>query len=98
MADTAGVTSNDDNAAQPATTPADSAPGRAPRKAFINSWLFPVAGGLCGAYFLISGALMVREKHGNGTFVLLVTGIVALVAVIGVLIHRSTRTKRPAGE
>ena len=103
MADTAGVTSIDDNSPQPPDSrpqPPDSraaaSPEPAPRKPLNSSWAFTAAGGLFGAYFLISGALMVREKHGNGVFALLVAGILLAVAAFAGLLLRSSRADRAA--
>ena len=91
MADTAGVTPSDDSP-KPLDGPAEAAP----RKPLNNSWLFPVAGGLFGVYFLVSGALMIREKHGNGPFALLMAAIVVVVAAIAVPLYRTYRAQRAA--
>ncbi len=92
MADTSGVTSiNNDSA-----TPPDASPEPAARKPLNNSWGFPVVGGLFGAYFLVSGALMLREKHGNGVFALLMAGIVVILGVLGGVLYRTWRASRAA--
>lgn len=89
MADTAGVTSNDDTPQQPAE-PA--------RKPLNNSWIFTVGGALIGAYFLINGAFMVRDKHGDGIFALLMAGIIVVVTAVGVLLFRTYRAERATRE
>ena len=98
MADTALVTSNDDSL-KPQDTPTDPAPAPAapaPRKPLTNGWLFPVLGGLVGAYFLISGALGIRETQGNGVFALLVAGIVVLAGAFAAVMFRSYQKERAA--
>ncbi|HWS33847.1 MAG TPA: hypothetical protein VN408_14040 [Actinoplanes sp.] len=80
---------------QPADSPqpADQS-GPAPRKPLNSSWIFPIGGGLIGAYFLINGALGVRETQGNVVFALLMAGIVVIVGVLGTLLFRSYRAER----
>jgi len=87
MADTAGVTSNDD-APKPPAEPA--------RKPLNSSWLFTVGGAAIGAYFLISGAFMIRDKHGDGIFTVLMAVIAVLVTVIAVFMFRTYRAERAA--
>ncbi|RAK35548.1 hypothetical protein B0I29_10921 [Actinoplanes lutulentus] len=86
MADTAPVTSTDDNAQ----------PEEKQRKPFNTGWALPVAGLLFGAYFLVSAALTLREKHGNGLFALLIAGIVIIVGGIGAVLFRTYRAEKAA--
>ncbi|BBH68486.1 hypothetical protein ACTI_51710 [Actinoplanes sp. OR16] len=76
--------------------PHDDQPEPAPKKPLINSLLFTALGGLVGVYFLVDGALMVRDKHGNGVFALLMAAIVVIVGVLGTLILKSYLAERAA--
>ncbi|MEV0902220.1 hypothetical protein [Actinoplanes sp. NPDC049802] len=77
------MTSTDDDSPQPQDAPAGTGPEPAARKPLNNSWVFTLAGLVAGAYFMIDGAVMLREKHGDGLFALLIAGTVVIVAVIG---------------
>lgn len=91
-----------DDAPQPDSSPPppagsprpDGQAGPAPRKPLNSSWIFPIGGGLIGAYFLINGALGVRETQGNVVFALLMAGIVVVLGVLGTLLFRSYRAER----
>ncbi|MBG0566403.1 hypothetical protein [Actinoplanes aureus] len=96
MADTAEVTAIDDDSEKPQDGAADASPAPAPRKSLNSNWALTVAGGLFGTYYLVSGALLLRDKHGNGVFALLMTGIVLVVGLIAVLLFRSYRAERAA--
>ncbi|WP_229073318.1 hypothetical protein [Actinoplanes sp. DH11] len=87
-----------EDAREPQDGRTGAAPEPAPRKPLNSSWGFTVAGGLIGAYFLISGALMVRDKHGNGVFALLMTAVLVLVAVFALLLFRSYQKEKAARE
>ncbi|MEU4425671.1 hypothetical protein AB0F81_34040 [Actinoplanes sp. NPDC024001] len=78
------MTSNDD----------DSQPAR--RKPLSSSWALTVAAGLFGTYYLVSGALTLREKYGNGLFALVMAAIVTVVSVIAVMLVKTYRTERAA--
>ena len=87
MADTSEM----DDSPKPQDSPAEPPP---PRKRLTSSWTLTVAAALFGAYYLVSGALILREKHGNGVFALLMAGIVAIVGVVGVLLFKAYRAER----
>ncbi|MEU4690811.1 hypothetical protein [Actinoplanes sp. NPDC023714] len=74
----------------------DAAAEPAPKKPLLNSWIFTALGGAVGAYFLISGALGVREKEGDGVFAILVAGIVVIVAAFAFLMYRSYKSDKAA--
>ncbi|WP_430787880.1 hypothetical protein [Actinoplanes sp. G11-F43] len=75
-------------------TDKNDSPEPAPRKSLTSGWIFPIGGGVIGAYFLINGALSVRESQGNGVFALLMTVIVVFLAVLGTMIYRTYRADR----
>lgn len=89
------MTANDDSP-QPQDGSAEATPEPARRKPLNSSWVLTVAAGLFGVYYLVSGALILREKHGNGVFALVMTGIVVVVAVLGGLLLKSYRAERAA--
>jgi hypothetical protein len=90
MTDTSEVTSP-----EPQDSPAGTRPEPpAPRKLLNNSWVLTVAACCFATYYLVSGALILREKHGNGVFALVMTGIVAVVGVISVLLFKQFRAER----
>lgn len=74
-------------------TPGDQA-RPAGSKSLTNGWIFPIGGGLIGAYFLINGALSVRESQGDLVFALLMAGIVLILAVLGTVMFRTYRSDR----
>ncbi|SDT80919.1 hypothetical protein [Actinoplanes derwentensis] len=80
------------DSSQPPNDSADPTPAPAPRKPRSGNWIFPIGGGVVGAYFLINGALGVRETQGNGVFALMMAGIVILLGVLGTAIYRSYRS------
>ncbi|GAA0456640.1 hypothetical protein Aca07nite_51750 [Actinoplanes capillaceus] len=95
MADTADVTSiNDDS--KPQDTGADAVPEAPARKPLNNSWVFTLAGLIAGAYFMVNGAMMLREKQGDGVFALIIAGTVVVVAVIGGVLLKSYLAERAA--
>ncbi|MFF0374024.1 hypothetical protein [Actinoplanes missouriensis] len=76
--------------------PQDTSPEPAPRKPLNSSWVFTVAGGLVGVYFLVSGAWMFRDKYGDGVFALMMTAIVLATGTIGYLLFKTWRAERAA--
>ncbi|WP_328474960.1 hypothetical protein OHA21_16755 [Actinoplanes sp. NBC_00393] len=80
---------------KPQDGPAET-PARAPRKLLNNSWVLTVAACCFATYYLVSGALILRDKHGNGWFALIMTGIVAVVGVISVLLFKQFQAERAA--
>ncbi|MBO3743497.1 hypothetical protein [Actinoplanes flavus] len=82
------MTSINDDSPEPRDTGA--------RKPLNSSWVFTLAGLVAGAYFMINGAVMLREKHGDGVFALVVAGTVAVVAVIGGVMLRAYLAERAA--
>ncbi|MDR6316089.1 hypothetical protein [Actinoplanes couchii] len=59
-----------------------------------SNWIFPIGGGLVGAYFLIKGAFSVRETQGDVIFALLMAGIVVLLGGLGFVMYRTWRADR----
>ncbi|KHD77882.1 hypothetical protein [Actinoplanes utahensis] len=69
-------------------------PAEPPRKPANNSWILTAGGGLIGVYFLVNGALMIRDEHGDGIFALLMAGIVVLVTTLAVFMFKTYRAER----
>ncbi|MBW6437231.1 hypothetical protein KZ829_26195 [Actinoplanes hulinensis] len=95
------MTSIDDDSPKPQdtraeTVPEPAEPEPAARKPLNSSWVFTLAGLIAGAYFMINGALMLREKQGDGVFALIITGTVVVVAVIGGVLLKSYLAERAA--
>ncbi|GLY08154.1 MULTISPECIES: hypothetical protein [Actinoplanes] len=76
----------------------ETPPEPAPKAPLNASWIFPVGGGVIGLYFLVSGALSVRDKHGDGMFALLMAAIVIVAAVLGTWMLRTWRADRARRE
>lgn len=89
MTDNAGMTAPDDH-------PAEKPPASSGRASLNNSWILTAAGGVIGAYFLVSGALTMRDKHGNGVFALLMAVIVLAVGAVAWMLVRQYRAERAA--
>ncbi|MBB4751097.1 hypothetical protein [Actinoplanes lobatus] len=90
------MTSIDDDSPKPPDTQAKAGPDPADRKALNSRWVFTLAGLIAGAYFMVNGAMMLREKHGDGVFALIIAGTVVVVGVIGGVMLKSYLTERAA--